>query len=229
MSEESAESEFAPTKLVWSNSLDCLLKEWKKQITSRLTIHNKLARKFSKRNYILGVPVIILTAITATGILATFEDCDCSNKNSTRCDVVPWVRVVTGILAILSASLSGIQTFVNYQKKSEENKTAFNGYSRLKRKIEVTLGLPYASREDAVFTLREIRKEYDLVADAAPTVPHDTQNNELCNLPKEKIEKVISTVGEIDQGQISDAKLLIRSGSEVHVTVGDNSDDSENV
>lgn len=206
-----------PTRLVWSDELDCLLREWKKQITSRAVVHNNLARRFSKRNYILGVPVIILAAITATGILATFEDCDCSNKNSTRCDVVPWVRVVTGILAILSASLSGIQTFVNYQKKSEENKTAFNGYSRLKRNIEVTLGLPYASRENAVFTLREIRKEYDLVADAAPTIPHDTQNNELCDLPKEKIEKVISTVSEIDQGQLSDANLLILSGDSENV------------
>lgn len=153
----------------WTSDLDKLLRKWKLQIGKRESGHLELARKYTKRHYIFGVPATLLYAIVTTGILATFKNC--GEENTEDCDSDQYTRLTVGILSIFGTALGAFQTFMNYQGKAEINKSVADDYGSLYRSLDTILLLPSDLRKDPISTIQEIRSQYDDLIRKAPTLP----------------------------------------------------------
>ena len=157
---------------LWTPELDKLLRRWKKQLGKREKGHLDLARKYNRRHYIFGIPATVLSALIATGILATFENCDsCDDGSAPECEADQWIRLAIGILGLLSAGLTAFQTFMNYQQESEKHKSAADDYGSMFRVIDTMLLVPGPVRGDPVSTLQNLRSQYDDLVRRSPTLP----------------------------------------------------------
>jgi len=158
---------------LWTPELDKLLRRWKRQIDSRRKGHIKISQQYDKKHYLLGVPATVLTTITTTGTLTTFQDCSStSNTTSTSfwCTSAEWIRLAIGIIGIIAVVLTGILTFMNFQKAAQDHKKAADEYESLVGTIDSILSIPRVLRGDPVDRLKLIRDQYDAVLKEAPTL-----------------------------------------------------------
>ena len=159
---------------LWTPPLEKLLRKWNRQIIKRSRAHLEVSRVFNRRNYQLGIPTVILSAVTATGGIATFENCDPNDPNS-KCVVFEWLRLAFGVLAIFSGILASLHTFLNYQKRAEKHKTAANKYEAMYREIDTLILAPPSMRGDPVIKLQTIKTQYDNIVERFPSLPHDIE------------------------------------------------------
>jgi len=168
---------------LWTPECDKLLRRWKKQIAARQRIHNDISRQYKQRHYYLGIPGIILGMIVASGTFSTFANCDtCGSNNDTAsapssssslvsCQANEWIRLVMGIVGIVSSIVAGLMTFLDYQSAAEDHKSASDEYDSMYRQLDTTLLLPGYARGDVVATLQSLRSQYDSIAKRSPTLP----------------------------------------------------------
>ena len=157
---------------LWTQELDKLLRRWKMQIGKREGGHLDLARKYNRRHYIFGIPATVLTTLIATGVLATFRNCDtCNDQKATACSGDQWIRLVIGIVGVFGAGLTAFQTLMNYQGEAEKHKSASDGYGQQFRELDTILLVPGPVRGDPVSTLQTIRNQYDAIVRRSPTLP----------------------------------------------------------
>src|SRR3954451_15368577 len=105
-----------------------------------------------KLNYWIGVPVVIVTAIAGSAIVA---------NNSGKNPIPAWIGVIT----VSAAVLASLQTFFRFGERAAFSAVAGARYARLRRRIEDCLAAP-ADEVDA--RLEEIRKLEDDTGDPSP-------------------------------------------------------------
>lgn len=156
---------------LWTPELNKLLRKWKSQIGIRKEGHIKMSARFNKRHYLLGLPATILTTATSTSTIGTFQDCSIINSTSSGwCDSLEWIRLSVGAVGIIAVILTGILTFMNYQKIAQEHKKAANSYEALFNHIDVILTIPQMLRGCPIEVLKDIRDRYDKIVADAPTL-----------------------------------------------------------
>jgi hypothetical protein len=157
---------------LWTPELDKLLRRWKKQIGKREKGHLNLARRYTRRHYIIGIPATVLSALIATGVLSTFKNCDsCDDESAPECAADQWIRFVIGIVSIFSAGLTAFQTFMNYRSAAEKHKAAADDCGSMFRILDTLLLVPGPVRGDPISTLQNIRSQYDNLIRRSPTLP----------------------------------------------------------
>lgn len=157
---------------LWTPDLDKLLRKWKKQVGKKERGHRDLARKYSRRHYMFGLPAVVLSTLITAGAFATFQECgECDDKQSSQCQAEVWVRLVVGILGIISIGLTSSVTFLNYQQTAEDHKSAADMFGERFREIDSMLQIPGPLRGDPITTLQSIRSQYDNDVRNAPVLP----------------------------------------------------------
>jgi hypothetical protein len=161
-------------KQFWTPSLEKLLRQWRKQICKRQRGHMKRNRTFEAYYYYLGIPMIIINAIVGTGILATFQNC--SKSADTWCASSEWIRVIIGIVAIISTVLSAINVFLNYGGRAGSHKSSADSFGDLVRLIDSTLQLPVNLRDDPIVTLQKIMSMYSDICKTSLSLPEQYED-----------------------------------------------------
>jgi hypothetical protein len=157
---------------LWTPDLDKLLRKWKKQVGKKERGHRDLARKYTRRHYMFGLPAVILATLITSGAFATFQECgDCDDRESARCKTEVWVRLAIGILGIISIGLTSSVTFLNYQQVAEDHKSAADMFGESFREIDSMLQIPGPLRGDPISMLQSIRSQYDNNVRNAPVLP----------------------------------------------------------
>ena len=162
--------------VLWTPQVESLLRRWGKQLSHRSAGHIISEAKFTKRYYLLGIPVTILGAVSGTGTLASFRNCDTTATSAASaiwCQVDQWTRLVMGLLTLFSAILTALFVFLNYGGRAEKHKRSADTYSELAREIETTLRISPLDRPDAVETTHSIRARFDETAKNAPPIPEE--------------------------------------------------------
>lgn len=150
---------------LWTPQLNKLLRSWKKKTSIRERGHNEMNRKYSRRHYMFGLPVIILSAISTSGIFGTFKEC------RGNCETEETIRLVIGFINLTHMILSAIHTFTSSNDTAEEHKTAVGEYNSFYQKLESLLTLPTSIRGDPVYVLSDLRKEYNDIIKRSPSLP----------------------------------------------------------
>jgi len=204
---------------LWTPELDKLLRRWKRQVEIRRRGHYDISRKWNKRHYYLGVPATVLATLIATGTLATFRNCsDCDNLKKPECAGDQWIRLVIGIIGIISTTLTATQTFVNYQESAETHKSAADNYESLYGTIESLMIVPGPVRGDPVSTLQNIRSQYDDTVKKSPNLPKPYQvelSFTTIEPPKQERQVRLPTLRPEDIGFIQREESEARTGASI--------------
>jgi hypothetical protein len=114
-----------------------VLSDWKERISLYQTAQYDKAVSLERRHYILGVPATIFAAIAGTTVFANL------NKGfSTE------ARVTVAVVSILTAALTGTQTFLNYGKRAETCRSVVSRLGSIRREIDVLEIQVPASRDE---------------------------------------------------------------------------------
>jgi len=88
--------------------------------------HYLAAARLSRLNRLLGVPVIVITAVVGTTIFATLD----------RSPEPQW-KILAGLVSLLGAVLSALQTSLGFAQTAERHKAVGTRYRAVRRRLEL--------------------------------------------------------------------------------------------
>lgn len=150
-----------------------LVLAWLRRARESQMTHYEMANIFSLRERWLGVPVIFLTSVIGTSVFASLATQVIDHR----------AKILVGMLSVVAAVLSSLQTFFKYSERSEKHRSCAAKFASIRRELETI----YA--ENSVTTERRyidtLRDRLDSLADEAPHVPagifKKIQNNLYCS------------------------------------------------
>jgi hypothetical protein len=148
------------------DAVDPLLRDWRAKAWENQVSHHDAAQSYAHRHRWLGIPAVAFSAIVGTTVFAAFQKEVAGGKSQ------PIIIFIIVSVSILSAILTGMQTFLRLSELSEHHRAAGAEYSSVRRLIDEILCLPAQSRGPCKDFLDQIRKRLDDLAKTAPNVPH---------------------------------------------------------
>lgn len=151
-----------------------LLREWDTDLRLICHGHYDAAVHFDRLNYVLGIPIVLLTAGAGT---FTFAQLSARTGGA--------IQLTVGLASFAAALLASLQTFMRYSERGERHRRAGALFGSLLKEIEQVTGL--APADDAAFKgwAETFRTRWDQVSLESPTVPgkiwalHYSKNKQL--------------------------------------------------
>lgn len=135
------------------------LAQWCRGIRIAQIAHLRAAAGYQRLHRLLGVPVTVLTALVSTSIFASMGE---SKREG--------MLIAAGIISVLTAILSGVQTFLNYTELSVKHQEAGTKYGKLRRRVDEVMAVGYAD-DKLEALLKEVREAWDKIeAESPPAV-----------------------------------------------------------
>lgn len=118
----------------WNSYHEDLIRKWAQTSKTYAIMHSLSATKYAKWDSWLGIPVVILGAITASSIFAA------SHTSSIE------VQYANGCLALVAAGLTGVNRFLGYAEKQVKHQNANVKYTAISMEIDSILSFPRDGR-----------------------------------------------------------------------------------
>jgi hypothetical protein len=134
-----------------------LLKEWFRRIRESQFAHYEAAKSLLRKKYLLGIPVVLLTAFTGTSVFATL-----SSKPNIH------FQVLVGCVSVLAAVLASLQLFLHHQERAEKHRSVAGRYGSLRREIEKLLASSQSHFEKDKLDL--LKEKIDYLSEEAPEI-----------------------------------------------------------
>jgi hypothetical protein len=133
-----------------------LLIRWLKRLRESQFAHNEASKNFNRYRYFIGIPSAILSTIVGTSVFASLGK-----------TVDPRMQIIVGLISVLAAVLSALQTILRYSERAELHRSSAANYGSLRRKIEEIL---VQNKDDSELNsdISSIRQEIDNLAKDAP-------------------------------------------------------------
>ena len=146
----------SPTSL-WADDAEQLLQDWRNRAYAAQSAYYIVAERYRRTNYLLGIPVVILSGLVGTAIFADLEN-----------GLGGYGQWVFGSVSIMAAVLSSLQTFLRLADSAGEHGAAAAWYSAIRRDAEQILALPREARGSPKSCLDAIRQEMNKAGQKAP-------------------------------------------------------------
>ncbi len=136
-----------------------LLRGWLLHAHKGRDRHDLAARRCDQRRYLIGIPATIVAAIVGTSTFAAFQE------SPDRL-----VQLVVGVLAIVAAILTSLQTFLDLGARAERHRLAGVRYKTVIRHLEqLGIGTIKTGLDSPV--VNELRQRLDALEEEMPVVP----------------------------------------------------------
>jgi hypothetical protein len=135
-----------------SASQSKILNNWRQEAARNVEVHTKAAKRWYRRNFIIGIFLVLATVITSAGFLTDFA--------STRRR-----KLAVGVISVIAPLLAGLQTFLKPEQQAEKHRTVVVLSRDLVREIDATA---VATNSDASATLAAIRNRLKEMEAQAP-------------------------------------------------------------
>jgi hypothetical protein len=142
------------------NQSQLLLIEWYRRTVLSQQSHFYAATHYKRLNYLLGIPVVILSAIVGTSSFTALET-----------ETTQTLKILVGLTSVFAAVLASLQTFLRYAEQKEKHRVAGARYGALRRRIEQLLVTSSISEQELQTELNDLRKTQDSVSADAPEIP----------------------------------------------------------
>jgi hypothetical protein len=139
----------------WTPEVEELLCDWRRRVYAAQAAYYGEAERLRRRNYQLGIPVVIVSSLVGTAIFGNWAD-DQTYKW--------WV----GGVSILAAVLASLQTFLKFGESATLHGAAADWFAAIRRDIEEMLALPLNLRGKPKECLDSIRQEMNKAGQKAP-------------------------------------------------------------
>lgn len=129
------------------------------------------ADRNEKNHYRIGIPLVVINILTGSILIYVITD-GASN----------WVKFVPLFLALISALLSGFQTYLNLQKKVEGHRRVGNKYLAIMKKCDRLQGYmidKVISNDELISRIENIAQEIDSINVEAESYPTNNSDYEL--------------------------------------------------
>lgn len=137
-----------------------MLKRWRTNCRRSQIANYSSAGHFTKQNYWLGIPAIILSTIASTGIFGTLGN-----------SVVPAVQIMVGMVTVLTAVLVALQTFLKRSELASRHRSTAAIYGSVKRQLDQEIAKLEAGEDVRQQTIDTIRERMDSLSQEGPVVP----------------------------------------------------------
>jgi hypothetical protein len=145
---------------VWADTAEQLLLDWRNRAYAAQSAYYMMAERYRRKNYMLGIPVVVLSGLVGTAIFADLEH-----------SLAGYGQWVIGSVSITAAVLSSLQTFLRLADSAGEHGAAAAWYSAIRRDAEQILALPREARGSPKSCLDAIRQEMNKAGQKAPALP----------------------------------------------------------
>lgn len=135
-----------------------LLKTWRDELGAMMRTHYLLSAKIRLLNYVLGVPAIIIAMLVASYIFFTINQ-----------DAGFWVKMLFGLLTLLMAILTSLQTFLKYSEQAGNHRNASTRYQALFNEIDQLLVIPPKDEAALGEWCNKLRERWDALNLEAPS------------------------------------------------------------
>jgi hypothetical protein len=143
-----------------SPEVTVLITDWFRRVRESQRVHYECGNRYSRLNYLLGIPTIVLSTAVGTAVFASL------NKQASGND-----KVILGLISIAAAVLASLQTFLSFAERANRHRITGAKYGAIRRTLEK---LKTVHPHDEVVLRREldaIQKAMDDLAESAPHVP----------------------------------------------------------
>jgi len=138
-------------------SSDQLLKDWYLRLRFVQFAHYESAKAFEHLNYWIGIPTVFSSAFVGTSVFASLGK-----------SVDTKFQIVVGLVSILTAVLSSLQTFLRFSERAEKHRIAAARSGALRRELEEILIMGETITKEITTCLR---KEINRLSEEAPHIP----------------------------------------------------------
>lgn len=121
----------------WNKYNENILKSWAQMAKMYRIMHSLCSNYYEKLEKMLGIPVIILGAITASSILGT---------NTEDIKTIKYITYLNGGLTLIITALSGINNFLGSSEKKTKHQTASFKYCIIAMNIDTILSFRRENR-----------------------------------------------------------------------------------
>jgi hypothetical protein len=144
-------SDEATDQATWTPKVEKLLQDWHRRVYAAQTAYYEEAERFRRRNYQLGIPVVIISSLVGTAVFADVKS-----------------RWLVGSVSILAAVLASLQTFLKFGENATLHGAAADWFAAIRRDIEQTLALPPNMRGKPKPCLDNVRQEMNRAGQKSP-------------------------------------------------------------
>lgn len=138
-----------------------LLVRWRRNCLRSQVANYKAATLYSRNNYWLGIPTIVLAAVVGTSVFSTIG----SNVD----DV--WGKIVVGGISLLASVLAALQTFLKWGELAAKHRSTGAEYGSIKRQLDQMLAMNERGGLPEEPEVTAIRSQMDTLARETPEVP----------------------------------------------------------
>lgn len=139
-----------------------LIDVWETDFRIICHAHYDAAVRAEHRNYQLGIPVIVLSAIVGSAIFVSLEK-----------DPSTYVRIIVGLLSLGSVVLASLQTFLKWSERAEKHREAGARFGALLKEVEQHKAIPPEDDETLTRWCNSLRVRWDELSMESPTVAKD--------------------------------------------------------
>ena len=144
-------SDEATDQATWTPKVEKLLQDWHRRVYAAQTAYYEEAERFRRRNYQLGIPVVIISSLVGTAVFADVQ-----------------TKWLVGSVSILAAVLASLQTFLKFGENATLHGAAADWFAAIRRDIEQTLALPPNMRGKPKVCLDNVRQEMNKAGQKSP-------------------------------------------------------------
>ena len=138
-----------------------LLKSWQRDAKRLQFMHYESAKLFERRSKWLGSFSASLSAIVGTTVFLQITQ-----------DPTQISKVIVGLVSILVAVLTALQTLLNFGDLASRHRSAGVAYSSVYRSVAQCLAFPLYDRKEIEIWVGKTRDHLRDIASVSPTVPN---------------------------------------------------------
>lgn len=140
-----------------------LLKKWSSSSKTFSLMHSLASQYYTKINNILGIPTILIGAVTASSIFSSASSLD---------DSAVYRNYINGFLALTVTALSGISKFLGVNEKIVKHTTASFKNTKISMDIDTLLSISRSERtENPTVFINKIKTSLLEIREHAPDIP----------------------------------------------------------
>ncbi len=151
-----------------------ILERWRRNCLRSSTGNYRASTKFSKRNFFLGVPTIVLTTLAGSSLFATLQE-----------GIDPRLQLLAGFVTLAAAVLSALQTFMGSAERAGKHNTAAAEFNSVKRRIDFLIAQNADGHDLDDAIIEDIRASMDTLSRETPALPESLWEQMLIEIPRE--------------------------------------------
>jgi hypothetical protein len=129
---------------------------WRQSVKHIQDCHYEAAASLRWYHYATGIPLVVLSVIAGSNLVSEAKLLE---------GFGPYVTLITSALSVMVTVLAAVQTFLEYEKRSELHYKAGAKYGAIKREIEL-----HKNMQDAQW-LTAVSTQWNTLTEESPIIP----------------------------------------------------------